>query len=386
MRFPPALLERWMRRFYFTTELDLGSSGVEPYGLGELRARLALTAEDLDSVVFDDAPTAGGQALRRAIAMRWAAGQDRRVLATHGSSEALFLVLSALVSVGDEVVTVEPCYPQLAAMAESLGASLVRWKLLPEDGFKPDLAEVQRLVSPRTRLVIANFPHNPTGATLAVPEIEQLVAAAEKEGAYLLWDAAFSELVYDGEVPSCPPLSSDRVIVIGTLSKSYGLPGLRLGWVIAPESLIDDLIHRRDYLTLHLSPLTELIASRAIAKAELLLQPRLERAQRNRQVVADWMGQQDSRVHWTLPSGGVTGFPRFPDIDDIEAFCVRLAEEHGVLLVPGSCFGFQGYARLGFGGPTDHLREGLARLAEAVADEHSRRARVFVGGAADLAP
>ena len=148
---------------------------------------------------------------------------------------------------------------------------------------------------------------------------------------------------------------------MGTLSKAYGLPGLRVGWCIAAPELLDRLVRIRDYTTLHLSPLVELIAERAMEHADRLVAPRRRQARENLDILSDWVARQGDRVEWVPPAGGVTAFVRLPGCD-VDALCHRLAAEERVLLVPGSCFGQPEFARLGFGGPTPHLVEGLARL------------------------
>src|SRR5262249_9895126 len=162
MKIAPALLERWMRQYYFDTDIDLGGSGTESFAMSEICSLVKLKIEDLGNVVFNDSQTLGGSGLREALATRWTRGDCGRVMATQGSSEAIFLVMNALLDAGDEVVVLEPAYQQLYAIAESLGCKLKRWQLRFEQGFAPNLEELAVLLNPKTRMVIVNFPHNPT--------------------------------------------------------------------------------------------------------------------------------------------------------------------------------------------------------------------------------
>lgn len=365
-RLPAALLEEWMRLYYFEVDADIGSSGVSDYSLAELRALVGIGADELDAVVFHDSQTLGGTALRQAIAGRWTGGDASKVMVTHGSTEANFLVMNALLRAGDEVVVLDPIYPQLRAVAESIGCRMRAWPLRPENGWRPDMAELRALVTPRTRMVVANFPHNPTGTTLTPGEQAELLRVVGQAGAYLVWDAAFADLTYDAPPLPDPVQAYERAVSMGTLSKAYGLPGLRVGWCLAHPDVLGRMVHLRDYLTLHLSPLVELLAQRAIAGADLILAQKRAAARRSRAVVDAWIGEQDGAVSWTPPLGGVCGFPRLHDVADTEAFCRGLAREHRVLLVPGSCFGAPGHVRLGFGGPADALETGLARMAGAL--------------------
>ena len=363
MQLPPALLENWMRYYYFDTDIDIGSSGVDDYSMVDLRRLLGITEADFDRIVFHDSQTLGGDGLRRALADRWMRGDTSRVMATHGSSEANFLVDHALLRPGDEVVVLDPCYPQLFAIAEALGCTLRHWPLRWENGFVPDVEEGKRLITPRTRMVVVNFPHNPTGASVTPEEQDELIAACAAVGAYLVWDNAFAELTYDSPPLPEPVLKYERAISMGTFSKAYGLPGLRVGWCFAAPEVLEKLIRVRDYVTLHLSPLVEMIAERAIDRADLLLAERLGPARRNRAVLARWIEEHGDFVEWAPPTGGVCAFPRLVAVPDVEAFCHQLAREHRTLLVPGNCFGHPQHVRLGFGRTTAVLQEGLARLS-----------------------
>lgn len=367
LELPFASLEEWMRRYYFDVEVDIGSSGVEDFSLAELRELLSISRDELDDVVFHDSRTLGGPGIRQALADRWLGGDADRVMVTHGSTEANFLVMTTLLSEGDEVVVLDPLYQQLWAIADSLGCRLKRWRLPPEHGFRPDLSELRRLVTPRTRMVVVNFPHNPTGVTLSRREQRELLDVVSEAGAWLVWDGAFTDLVYDGEPLPEPTRLYSRALSMGTLSKAYGLPGLRVGWCFAAPEVLEKFVRVRDYTLLHLSPLVELLAQRAVEQADTLIDLRRATARTNRSAVDRWIRRNEDRVSWVPPEGGVCGFPRFevPDVDDL---CHRLGKDHGVLMVPGSCFGVPRHARLGFGGPTDRLTRGLEVLEQVIVE------------------
>jgi capreomycidine synthase len=368
MEIAPALLENWLRDYYFDMTIDLGCSGVEPYSFGELKRLFKLTEADLDQVIFRDSRSLGGLELRDAIARRWGNGDNNRVMVTHGSSEAMYLVMHALLRAGDEVIVLDPAYQSLFSIADSIGCKLKRWRLRFDRQFVPDIDEFKRLIGPHTRMVIVNFPHNPTGVSLNDEQQEELISVIEKVGAYLFWDGAFSELVYEGLPLPNPALRYERAISIGTLSKAYGLPGLRVGWCFAPREVLDRCIHLRDYITLALSPLVELVARLAIEKADDLLSSRLLRAHTNLELLAAWVERHQNYAQWIRPKGGVSAFLRFGGIKDIEAFCHHLAQKHCVLLVPGTCFNHESFVRLGFGGSTSELKQGLSYLSELLAE------------------
>jgi capreomycidine synthase len=360
----PALLEDWLRDYYFTAEIDISSSGVENFSLFQLREYIGITQEELDRVSFHDSQTLGGLELRQAISQRWGNSDPSRVMATNGSSEAIFLLMHALLGLDDEVVAIEPCYPALVHVAESIGCRVRRWQLRFEEQFIPNLEELKNLISPQTRLVVVNFPHNPTGASLSVEQLHELIEIVSAVGAYLIWDAVFAEITYDSSPLPDACFLYEKAISIGTLSKAYGLPGLRVGWCLAPPEVLASCIHWRDYTTICLSPLVELIAQRVIEQADCLLNIRLQQARINLGILSEWFERHQDFVQWVPPLGGVAVFPRFLGISDTEAFCRTLMKDYGVLLAPGSCFQHPNHVRLGFGTSTANLKEGLERLSK----------------------
>ncbi|GHC43879.1 capreomycidine synthase [Streptomyces cinnamoneus] len=370
---PAAALEDWLRERYFQAETDISSSGVHNYTLGDLRALdPGLRDGELDALMFRDGPALGAERLRAAVAARVHPGPGQVVMTTHGSSEALFLALNALVRPGDEVVVPDPAYHSLSALAASVGAVLRPWPLRPENGFVPDLADLRAVLSARTRLVVVNFPHNPTGACVDPAGRTELLELVEASGATLLWDGALTDLVYDH--PPLPDPSRDigRCLSFGTLSKAYGLPGLRVGWCVLPAELAPGLVRMRDYLTLSLSPLTELLAAVAVEHADTLIAPRLAGARRGRDLLLEWARRTDGAVECPVPRGGVTAFPRFRGVTDTTELCERLLARHGVLAVPGSCFGHPDRMRIGFSCPEGDLLRGLEAISEELAGPPSR--------------
>jgi len=360
-----ALLEAWMRQYYFSTELDLGSSGVEDYSMAEVRELTGLTLGELDSLVFHDSETQGNPQLREVIAREFTDdGDPRRVMITHGSTESNFMLMHALLKPDDEVVVLDPCYQQLYAIAEAIGCRLRHWKLRQDRGFEPDLDDLREVLNERTRMVVVNFPHNPTGACLTPEQQAELVEVVRPTGAYLIWDAAFEAMDYGSPLLPSPAVVYERAFSMSTLSKCYGLPGLRVGWSIGSPEVFERCFHLRDYTTLHLSPLVELIARRVMEKRGLFVAPRLQQARRNLALVESWAAEHREWIEWISPSGGVSAFPRLIHEENSEDFCHRMGQIHKVLLVPGTCFGHPQHVRLGFGGATDQLEEGLARLSQ----------------------
>ncbi|MEV6412982.1 capreomycidine synthase [Kribbella sp. NPDC051718] len=371
-RVPAAALEDWFRVRYFDARVDISSSGVHPYTLGEVRELTGTTAEELDELAFRDSPSSGQEKLRTALSKRFEPGPGHEPLVCNGSTEAILLAVSALdLGAGDEVVVTTASYHALTALAASAGATLVRWEL-DLTGGRPDLDALRSLVGPRTRAVVLNFPHNPSGITLTAAEYDELLAIVGSSDAYLLWDAAFAELVHDAEPLPDPSRTIERCVSFGTLSKAYGLPGLRVGWCIAPSTLARELVRMRDYVTLNTSPLLEEIAARVVENADAVLGPRLAEVRANRATVVDWLAAHRDIVAGFAPGGGVTFFPQVLGVENTRPLCEVLADEHGVLTVPGDCFDHPDRIRLGFGAPGPDVAAGLDVLARVIRQQDRR--------------
>jgi capreomycidine synthase len=370
-----ARLEAWMRSYYHNVDYDIGSSGVRDLTMAELRAICGFELSELDSLIFHDSEPLGGRSLRAALADRWTGGDAERVMVTHGSSEAIYLVMHTLLRPGDEVIVVDPAYQQLYDIAAALGARITRWPLRPEQGFAPDLSLLRELATAGPRMIVVNFPHNPTGISITADQQRELIAIAAAAGAWLVWDNAFGEITYSAGPLPLPGRDYDRCLSFGTLSKSYGLAGMRVGWCLAPPDLLAEMALLRDYIALYVSPVLEFFTERAVRHADQIVALQREHARTNLRVLQDWARRLPDLVRFTPPAGGVTAFVEFPGQPDITQSCRRLAEQHRVLLVPGTCFGdgFRNYARLGFGGTAEELAAGLS-LVERVMREDARTA------------
>jgi capreomycidine synthase len=365
-----ARLEAWMRSYYHNVYYDIGSSGVRDLSMAELRDICGFELSELDSLVFHDSESYGGHGLRAALADRWTGGDIDPVMVTHGSSEAIYLVMHTLLEPGDNVVVVDPAYQQLYDIARALGCHLTRWRLNPKEGFSADLSELRACTAAGPRMIIVNFPHNPTGVSITPDQQKELVAIAAEADAWLVWDNAFGEMTYTAD-PLPLPRWYDKCISFGTLSKSYGLAGLRVGWCLAPPDVLAKMALLRDYIALYVSPVLEFFAERAIRCADQIVALQRRHAGANLRRLRDWSQHLPDLVHLTPPDGGVTAFVEFPGWIDVTESCRRLAEQHRVLLVPGSCFGdaFASYARLGFGGTVEELTAGLSLVEHVMREQ-----------------
>lgn len=366
------LLERWFAEFEFVPGMRvICGSGAEPPTTEEL---LALDGPEAMrrylSLGLDYIEGPGGEALRAAIAAQYPGLGAEQVRVTTGASEAILLLHWALLQPGDNVVVADPCYQSHDEVAASLGAEVRRLALREADGWKPDPERLARLVDRRTRLVILNYPHNPSGVALSGAELAALIRVAEDAGARFISDEVFRSIALDGApAPSAVELS-ERVVAIGDLSKPWGLGGLRVGWVASRDAaLLRAVAEARDYTTMCCAAPSEFLAEIAVRHTATLLAPRLEHARANRALLADLVDRSGGVLRWRQPAAGYTAWLRLPDGVRAEPLCRDLARERRVLLLPGTVFGsrYERYVRIGFGGEAETLRTGLAAFREELA-------------------
>ena len=367
MRIPTFELERFQSLHEHRTEINLTESGVEPLRLRELLdgdASELLLEEELAYTQSNGTP-----ALRSAIAATVPAADARHVLVANGGAEANFVACWRLVEPGDEVVVMQPNYGQVQGLAEGFGAVVRPWPLREEPAgdhsrWTADLDVLRTLVSDRTRLVAICNPNNPTGARLAAADVSAVCAIADRHGAWVLSDEAYRGAERDGVETATAWGRAERVIVTGGLSKAYGLPGLRIGWVIGPPTMAADLWSRRDYTTIAPGALNDRLARHALAperRTALLARGRRLIAA-NYEIMRAWIDAHGPKLGWSPPDGGAIAFVRYRRDMGSTALAERLRTTEGVLVVPGDHFGLDGRLRIGFGGDADTLRAGLERI------------------------
>ncbi|WP_420449289.1 aminotransferase class I/II-fold pyridoxal phosphate-dependent enzyme [Candidatus Palauibacter sp.] len=362
MRVPPFLMERWQSTFEHRVDYNISESGVHPLTLSELLELIDLDPAD---VRLEYGQSDGSDPLKAAIADLYDGASPDNIIATTGGAEANYVVLWRLVSPGDRVVALEPTYGQTPGLARGLGANVVSWQLREDLGWQPEPGSAAEVITPGTRLVIVTNPNNPTGAVLTEAAMDEIVAAAEAVGAWILSDEVYTGAEVEG--PETPSFWGryDRVIVTNSLSKAYALPGLRLGWITAPADMHEELWSRKDYTTITPATLSDIAARRVLNPA---VRPRVIERTRgiirsNLPSVRRWLDDRGDLFSYRAPDAGAICYVRYGlDINSTE-LAERLRAEKGVLLVPGDHFGMDRYLRIGFGNPAAELDEALDRVA-----------------------
>lgn len=362
MILPPFLLERWQSEWENRVPFNLAESGVHPLSLEEIldpeeRAALA-------SLRLGYTQTNGTPELRAAIAADYRGAGPDNVLVTNGTSEANFVALWRLVEPGDEVVVVLPNYMQLPGLVEGFGARIVPVWLQRAQSWTLDRAELDARVGPRTRLICVCNPNNPTGAVLSDLEMKAVEAAAARQGCWILADEVYRDAAREGPRPDTFWGRSERVLVTSGLSKAFGLPGLRIGWVVGPPGPVADLWGRRDYTTISPGALSDAIATLVLQparRARILARTRAL-LQENWGIVAEWLEERAGVLSVVPPRAGAIALAEQDLPISSAELAERLLREQGVLVVPGEQFGLEENLRLGFGNERAQLCAALARM------------------------
>jgi len=363
MSFHPFEMERLMSKWENVVEYNLSESGVHPVTLGAL---LEMTG-GMETLLATEInyPQANGLAgLRERIAAMYPGSTPDNIIVTVGCIEANFIALQTLLRAGDEIALMMPNYMQIWGVAKNMGLAVNPLHLREETGWALDPGFA---VTDRTKMIAVCNPNNPTGYILSEQEMDTIVAAAEHCGAWLLADEVYAgaERVREEQTPSFWG-RYDKVLAMGSLSKAYGLPGLRIGWAVGPEKMIDDLWARHEYITISAGMLDNHLAAAALASD---IRPKLigrarDYIRRGYPVLQEWMESQDGLFSAVAPQAAAIAFVRYHhDINSVE-LVERLMREKSVLVIPGDHFGLDHHLRISYGLDHEFLREGLRRIGE----------------------
>lgn len=368
--FQPFELERIMSDWENAVDYNLSESGAHPTTLRELVGE-SLHVDDLLATQLNYPQVNGTLELREKIAALYPGATPDNVLVTVGCAEANFITVQTLLEPGDEMAVMVPNYMQIWGIGHNLGCRVRTFHLREGQGWALDVDELNDVVTRRTKLVAICNPNNPTGAILTEQEMGTLVAAAERVGAWLLADEVYSgaERLTDDQTPSFWG-RYERVLVTNSLSKAYGLPGLRIGWVVAPSMIRDDIWRRHEYTTISATMLSNKLAAVALSPE---VRQRLVRRVRDYirtgfPIFEEWLVQHQGTLSLVPPRATAIAFPRYHlEIGSTE-FVERLIHEKSVLVGAGKHFGIEHHVRISFGLPGEVLRPALDRIHELIVD------------------
>jgi aspartate/methionine/tyrosine aminotransferase len=365
MQIPPFLLDEWLNHYHFASTppaFDLASSTGPLFTLSEI---LGLMTPD-ERELFDKTPlvysaATGGKRLRQAIADLHGVRSEQVQIFT-GASEALLTLFFLAAEPGANVILPFPLFPPIAVEAQLLGLETRFYHLKPEHDFAIDLNEIKELADERTKLLLVNSPHNPTGTTLSNAQMRELHDFAVARGIRFVSDEVYRPVYHHEETSSASVF--EHSIVVGSFSKALSLSGLRIGWIIDRDpARQQQYVDARGYFTISNSPLTEELALVALRHSDAILARTRKTVATNLSLLDQFFAEWENELGWVRPSGGMTCFPWLKSGGNAREFCRAVAEK-GTLLAPGDCFQMPEHFRLGFGVTEKGFGNALQKIAD----------------------
>lgn len=366
MHLRPFALERYFAAHEFTARVPMSSSDCDTVSLEELIDRAGIEADRLWRGLRLGYTESAGHPLLRAEA----AGLYREVkpsgVMIAAPEEAILVAMHALLEPGDHVVAVAPAYQSLHELPRALGCEVTPWRLRAADGrWSLDLDELEGAITDRTRMLVINFPHNPTGHLITRDELERIVEVARRRSLWLFSDEMYRLLEYDpaDRLPAACDLY-ERGISLSGLSKAFGLPGLRIGWLATRETaLVERWLEVKDYTTICASAPSEVAAIVALQAKDWLLERSLKTVRNNLMASRAFFSDRPDALEWFDPRAGSVAFPRWRGDGTVEDLCAEALAEKGLMIVPGALFDHDGgHFRVGLGRAS--LSQALSLLGE----------------------
>lgn len=356
-------MERMQSTWENLVEMDLSESGIRPVTLREL-GEMGLDLEALLDMPLGYSQSNGTLGLREQLTLQYPGATVDHVEVTNGTSEANYLLALALLRAGDEVALEVPNYMQYGGVPQSLGAKVNHFRLRIDQDWEPDWEEFERAVNPRTRLVYLSNPNNPSGSVLTQAAMRRIVARCEEVGAYLLADEVYLGAEIDR--PRTPSFwgMSERVIVSSGLSKAYGIPGVRIGWIVGPANVVADCWSQHDYITIGPNKISDAVARIAVQpeNREKLYARTRAILRHNLPMMREWAAGFGDFLTFREPQAGALCLMRYQSSTPSYELCERIRVKQSVLIVPGAHLGLEGYLRVWLGGKPEFLSEGLRRI------------------------
>ena len=363
MKIEPFAMERMQSTWENLVEMDMSESCVRPVSLREL-AEMGLDLDAILAMPLGYSQSNGTIPLRENLAAIYPGATPDCIEVTNGTSEANYLLALALLREGDEVALEVPNYMQFGGVPQSCGARLRPFHLRIEHDWEPDWDEFESAVNEKTRLVYLSNPNNPTGSVLSPEAMRRIVARCEAVGAYLLTDE-----VYLGAEIHCPRTPSfwgmsERVIVTSGLSKAYGIPGVRIGWIAGPPDVVAQCWSQHDYITIGPNKISDAVARVAVQQdnREKLYARTRAILQHNLPLMRQWIESFSGFLTFREPKAGALCLVRYGSATPSYPLCERIRVNQSVLIVPGVQLGLEGFLRLWLGGKPEFISEGLRRV------------------------
>lgn len=365
MRITPFAVEQWMNEWETRCDLNLAETCVQSLTIAQLLEISGQNNTDLSALLpmkMTYGAIEGSDRLRDAVSALYSRQKRDTIIVTHGTIGANMLVYKTLVAPGDRVVAILPTYQQHYSIPESMGAQVERLYLAEKDGWLPDLDRLRSLAGAGTRLIALTNPNNPTGALIPEAMLMEIAEIARRAGAWVLCDEVYRGTEQEGGLGPSMADIYEKGISTASTSKAFSLAGLRLGWVAAPQALIDQIAVHRDYDTISVGMIDDHFAALALDAADRILDRSRSITRGNLKTLSAWVGAEPG-LSWIPPQAGTTALLKYDLAMTSRELCVSLLRDTGVMLTPGSALEMEGYMRIGYANSPAILAEGLARMS-----------------------
>jgi aspartate/methionine/tyrosine aminotransferase len=362
MQIKPFRIEEYFGKYEFTAKYLLSSSDAESRTIRELLDLEPGARERFLEHWCGYTESPGAPWLREVIAGVYKGVKPEHVLVMSAAEEGIFVLYHALAGASDHVIVETPCYESGLEVARSTGAQVSEWRRSFENGWAHDLAGLEKLIQPNTRIIYINTPHNPMGLLMPPGVFQQVMALAAKQGIIVFSDEVYRESEHDPAMrlpAACE--AYEHAVSLGSMSKTYGLPGLRLGWLVTRDArIIQRCLEFKYYTTICSSAPSEFLTALALCHRAVLVKRNLEIVQRNLALLDEFIKRRSNLFEWVKPNASPIGFVRFKPQRDVFAFCEEVVRDSGVLLLPGSVYDEPRHIRFGYG--RKNMPEALAQF------------------------
>ncbi len=362
MQIAPFRIEQYFGKYEFTAKYLLSSSDAESRTIADILSFEPAAHDNFLKHWCGYTETPGAPWLRESINSLYKTTRPDDLLVVAAAEEAIFLFYHALLAAGDHVIVETPCYESAFTLVKSTGASVSAWERHPENNWAHDLGALEALIQPNTRAIYINTPHNPTGLLMPLEILKGVQALASGQGIYVFCDEVYRELEHDPatRLPAGCDLY-DRAVSLGTMSKTYGLPGLRLGWLASHDAeILRKCTELKYYTTICSSAPSEFLSDLALRHRDKLIDRNRELVLRNLKLLTDFLARRSEIFSWTPPNASPIGFVHFKPQENVQKFCELVVQRSGVLLLPGAVYDQPRHIRFGYG--RANMPESLAQL------------------------
>jgi aspartate/methionine/tyrosine aminotransferase len=358
-------LEDFFEKYEFKVKYLLCASDCESFTIGELLKLEENADSELQQHWLGYTESPGNPTLREEISKLYQNIDADDIVVFSGAEEGIFIFMNVYLNAGDHVIVQEPAYQSLFEVANSLGCEITKWSMDYEQDWELDIEFLENCIKKNTKCLILNFPHSPTGYLPSKKKFNEIVKIAKEKNITIFSDEVyrFLELDPDDTLPAMCDVYS-KGISLGVMSKSFGLAGLRIGWIASRErELLRSLLSLKNYTTICNSAPSEFLAMLALRNKKSILERNKELIKSNVKLLENFFNEYDYLFSWVKPKGGSVAFPRLLIQDDVDQFCQDLLEVEGVLLMPGSIFNYnKPHFRIGFG--RKNMAEALLQFEE----------------------